>query len=154
MRLDPLFRALVYAVFAVLVVSGAVWFAAEQMKESPDDMQFKSITATMLMIHGGAAMIALMAIGALVPMHMYRGWRARMNRVTGALVGTLNTLLIVTAFALYYIGSEALRPWISDLHLVVGAAIPIFLILHIWWGRSARVIREQEARRRVAERAS
>jgi hypothetical protein len=47
----------------------------------------------------------------------------------------LNTLLVVTAFGLYYLGSETVRPWMSWTHIVVGFSVPVFLALHILLGR-------------------
>ena len=35
------------------------------------------------MLHGGTAMLILMLLGALVPVHIERAWRARKNRATG-----------------------------------------------------------------------
>ena len=46
-----------------------------------------------------------------------------------------HAVLIATAYGLYYTGSDALRGWISDLHIVVGLALPAGLILHVWLGR-------------------
>jgi hypothetical protein len=50
----------------------------------------------------------------------------------------VNTVLIATAFGLYYAGSETLRPWVSDLHIVVGIALPPALLVHVWLGRRTR----------------
>jgi hypothetical protein len=52
--------------------------------------------------------------------------------------------LIVTAFGLYYLGSDMARPWISDVHIVAGLALPAVLIFHVWLGR--RQIRKRSAR--------
>jgi hypothetical protein len=46
---------------------------------------------------------------------------------------TLNTLLIVTAFGLDYLGSETVRPWMSWRHIVVGFSV--LFALHIFLGR-------------------
>ena len=146
MRLDPRMRWLVYGLFGALFATGAVWFAADQLKDGADDERWKSIAAWMLMLHGGAAMMALLALGALIPIHMLRGWRARVNRVTGVLAATTNAALIATAFALYYLGSETLRPLISALHLGLGAGFPLLLAIHIRRGRSHRARREAGGR--------
>jgi hypothetical protein len=90
------------------------------------------------MIHGAAAMLALMLLGALVPVHGLRAWRARKNRITGTAMASLNAILIVTAFGLYYLGSENLRPWLSTIHLAAGFALPVQLIAHIYFGRRRR----------------
>jgi hypothetical protein len=48
---------------------------------------------------------------------------------------TLNTLLIMTAFGLYYLGSETVRPWMSWIHILVGFSVPGLFTLHIFLGR-------------------
>ena len=134
MRLDRIFRYALYAAFAVLVVTGAVWLVADLLKDSDSEF-WQEAAATLLMVHGGGAMITLMMLGALVPVHMRYGWRKQKNLVTGITTATVNAALIVTAFGLYYLGSEAVRPWMSDVHTALGLAIPVLLVAHIWWGR-------------------
>jgi hypothetical protein len=87
------------------------------------------------MIHGGGAMVTLMLLGALVPLHVQRGWRGRRNRLAGTFMLASNTVLIVTSFGLYYAGSEALRPWLSDIHTVIGLCLPILFLIHVVTGR-------------------
>jgi Na+/H+ antiporter NhaC len=134
LRLDPAFRYALYAAFAVLFVTGAVWLVADSLKEADSEF-WQQAAATLLMLHGGGAMVTLMMLGALVPVHLRYGWRKRKNLMTGITVATVNVALIVTAFGLYYLGSEAVRPWMSDVHTVLGLAIPALLVAHIWWGR-------------------
>ena len=138
MRLDPRFRAALYAAFAILTVTGAVWLLADWRKDplSPDAWQ--EIAATMLMLHGGVAMVTLMLLGALVPLHVRRAWRSGRNRMTGPAMVAVNAALIASAFGLYYAGSETLRPWISDLHIAAGLALPAALLVHVWLGRRTR----------------
>ena len=138
MRLEPLFRRGIYIVFAVLFVTGAAWLAADAMKDGASGERWQAIAANLLMVHGGAAMAVLLLLGALVPLHVERGWRARRNRVTGATMVTFNAALILTAFGLYYFGSETLRPWASELHIGVGLALPVLLVVHIAVGRRSR----------------
>jgi hypothetical protein len=45
------------------------------------------------------------------------------DRVSGSVMIFCNAILIVTAFGLYYLGSETLRPLISDLHIIIGLAL-------------------------------
>jgi hypothetical protein len=135
LRLDPAFRAALYAAFAVLLVTGAAWLWADAMKDSPSGEGWQTASADLLMIHGGTAMAALMLIGALFPLHMRRGWRARRNRLTGTAMATFNAVLIVTAFGLYYLGSDLLRPWSSRLHIAFGLALPVLFLIHVLIGR-------------------
>lgn len=136
MRLKSTFRYWTYAVFFVLLATGAAWLVADWQKDAGDAWQ--QAAANLLMIHGGAAMLALMALGALIPLHLLRAWRAGTNLVSGIIVATVNAVLIVTAFGLYYLGSEVLRPWISWIHIGAGFFLGLMLPLHIILGRRAR----------------
>ena len=131
MRLEPDFRAGLYGIFALLFVTGAAWFVADKLKDSPDGEFWQQLAAALLMIHGGAAMIALLFLGALTPIHIRRWWRADRNRVTGAVMVAGNAVLIVTAFGLYYAGSEVLRPWIGNIHLALGLGLPALFLVHV-----------------------
>jgi uncharacterized membrane protein YbjE (DUF340 family) len=133
LRIDPQFRWAIYTAFAVLFMTGAGWLVADALKES--DEIWQQTAASLLMVHGGAAMVALMLLGALIPLHLRRAWRARKNRVTGTVMATFNIVLIVTAFGLYYAGSDVVRPWISRLHDGFGLALPVLFLVHVVWGR-------------------
>jgi hypothetical protein len=130
LRLEASFRWTVYGVAAALFVTGAAWLAADALKDGPSGDAWQEIGANLLMVHGGAAMAMLMVFGALFPLHVRRGWRARKNRVSGGVMVTLNALLIATAFGLYYCGSELMRPWISDAHIAAGFALAALIVIH------------------------
>jgi hypothetical protein len=87
------------------------------------------------MIHGGVAMATLLLLGALFPLHVQGSWRRGKNYGSGLVMVTVNALLIVTAFGLYYFGSETLRTWTSDIHIAVGLAFPVLLTAHVAWGK-------------------
>jgi hypothetical protein len=135
LRLDRRLRWTLYAAFAVLFATGVVWLAAQSWKDSPSGDFWEAASADMLMIHGGTAMLTLVLLGALIPVHMQRAWRGRRNKFTGAVMATVNSLFAVTAFGLYYAGSDTLRAWVSDLHIAVGFIFPVLLIIHICVGR-------------------
>jgi small-conductance mechanosensitive channel len=97
------------------------------------------------MIHGGAAMLALVLLGALIPVHVLRGWRSRRNRLAGAAMVIANVLFVATAVGLYYTGSDTWRPWISDVHIAV--LLPVLIVIHVWTGRRSRPIGEKESLR-------
>lgn len=120
------------------MLTGAGWLVADWQKESGDEI-WQQISANLLMIHGGVAMVALLLLGALIPVHLLRAWRSRRNRISGSLMAALNAALIVTAFGLYYLGSELLRPVISWSHIAAGLAVALALPVHVILGRrSAR----------------
>ncbi|MGH6848641.1 MAG: hypothetical protein ACREC0_14770 [Methylocella sp.] len=134
-RLDPPFRFAIYIAFAVLFVSGAAWLVADQLKDTPNGEIWQQAATYLLMVHGGAAMLTLMLLGALFPIHIGRAWRARKNRATGIVMLACNAVLIATAFGLYYLGAEAVRPWTSGLHIVFGLSFPLLFLAHVKTGR-------------------
>jgi heme A synthase len=135
LQLDRRLRWSLYAAFALLFATGAVWLVADRLKESPDGELWQATAANMLMIHGGAAMLLLLLLGALFPIHMARAWRGQLNRISGSIMVLCNALLILTAFGLYYLGAETLRPWASDVHIAAGFVLPVLIVVHIWLGR-------------------
>ena len=152
MRLKTAFRFALYGIFSLLFASGALWIYADQMKSNAemDTEKWQQAAAMLLSLHGGAAMVTLMLLGALGPMHVQRAWRAKKNRVTGLASLAIYGLLISTAFGLYYVGSEALRPWISTIHIVFGLAVPAVIAAHIMVGRASVGAITPEARTRRA----
>lgn len=135
MRLKPSFRFAIYAAFGVLFLTGAGWLVADWQKDISTDEIWQQSVAYLLMVHGGAAMVTLLLLGALIPVHVMRAWRSRKNRVSGSAMVTFNGVLIVTAFGLYYLGSETLRPWMSWIHIGAGFSLSLLFPLHIFWGR-------------------
>jgi hypothetical protein len=133
---------MVYVAYGVLVLTGAGWLIADQGKDAANAELWQEAAASMLMLHGGDGMLTLLLLGALVPLHVQRAWRGRKNRTTGVTMVTFNVLLVVTAFGLYYAGSDLVRPWISDVHIAIGMILPALFIIHVLLGRrSARRVR-------------
>ena len=89
-------------------------------------------------IHGAAAMAILVLVGMLLTGHVRFAWRARRNRCNGSLFLGAFGILTLTGYGLYYAGGESLRAWTSWIHLAVGLALPLLLILHIWLGKRTR----------------
>ena len=156
MRLESRFRAALYIVVGLLFGTGATWFAVDRLKEvGPTAQTWQDASAWLLMLHGGAAMLFLLLLGALIALHVRVGWRLGNNRVSGTVMLALNAVLVVTAFGLYYAGSETLRPWISDIHIAVGLGFPALLALHAVLGkRSVRSARRAAATRSTPEPAA
>jgi cation transport ATPase len=134
-RLDPPFRFAIYFAFTLLFASGTGWLIADQMKETSDTEIWQQASAYLLMLHGGTAMLTLILLGALFPLHIGRAWRAKKNRATGIVMLACNTMLIATAFGLYYLGSEEIRPWTRDIHIAFGVSLPLLFVVHIKAGR-------------------
>jgi hypothetical protein len=136
-RLNPLHRRLLYGVFALLFFTGAAWAYWNDLVPSPADFEM-SAKAWAMKIHGGAAMAILVLVGMLLTGHVRFAWRVRRNRTNGSLFLGAFGILTITGYGLYYAGGERLRAWTSWIHLAVGLALPLLLILHIWLGKRTR----------------
>jgi hypothetical protein len=143
LRLSPGFRIGLYAAFAALFVTGAGSIAADRLKDGSGDDIWQESAAYLLMLHGGGAMAILMLLGALVPLHVQRAWRSRRNRTSGTAMVAFNAGLVATAFGLYYLGSETLRSWTSDLHIGIGFILPALLVVHVVLGRRSARSRDE-----------
>jgi hypothetical protein len=129
LRIEPWLRRLLYTTLAVLLATGVVWWLLDERAAA---------RPTLLALHGLAAMLSLLALGAVAVLHVRESWRRRRNRWSGALVAVCLSLLVVTAFALYYAGQETLRDFASVAHLIAGLALSLLLVAHLILGRRSR----------------
>jgi hypothetical protein len=138
LRLEPRLRGTLYAVASALLVTGTAWLVVDRLKPIYLTQAWQKTAAYLLMLHGGAAMLMLLLLGAIIPMHVTVAWRRGTNRITGSMMLVSNAVLIVTAFALYYTGSETWRHQASILHLGFGLGLPALWALHVWRGKRAQ----------------
>jgi cytochrome b561 len=124
-------------VLALLFFSGVAWawfnyfFTAEDVA---------AVKAWAMKVHGAAAMATLVLIGTILTAHVRFAWRAKRNRGNGSLFIGAFGILTVTGYGLYYAGGERLRAWNSWIHLGVGLAVPVLLVIHILLGKRTRAL--------------
>jgi cbb3-type cytochrome oxidase subunit 3 len=148
-RLKSVQRYFLYAVLALLFLSGVAWAYWNYLEASAGNFEI-SAKAWAMKIHGAAAMAVLVLIGMLLSAHVRFAWRARRNRSNGSVFLSAFAVLIITGYGLYYAGGERLRAWTSWIHLAVGLALPVLLLMHIFLGRRTRSSRQFRARSRPA----
>jgi hypothetical protein len=127
-----------YSAFGALYVTGVAWYVLHDDRAAAffgGDGSDLPIQPILLQIHGAAAMLALLALGSLIPQHVKWAWKGRMNRSTGGLMISTQALLVLTGYALYYSGDENLREYASQVHFAIGACFPALLAWHIVEGR-------------------
>lgn len=132
MRLSRHHRQWIYAAGGSLVGSGVGWLIAHYMLvgASPFGETHHPAEPWLLRLHGAAVMVFLVVLGTILPGHVTRAWSLRKNCVqsmrrnivTGIFMLSLVAVLALTGYALYYSGSEELRPVISTGHWVIGLA--------------------------------
>lgn len=136
-RLKRSQRYFLYAVLALLFFSGVAWTYWTYLATSPGDLHMTA-KAWAMKIHGATAMVVLVLIGMLLSGHVKYAWRARRNRASGSVFLSVFAVLTITGYGLYYAGGEIVREWTSWIHLAVGLALPILLLIHIVLGRKTR----------------
>src|ERR1044071_8762011 len=136
-RLKRFQRCFLYDVIALLFLTGTAWAYWNYFIPEPGDFEL-SAKAWAMKIHGGAAMAILVMVGMLLTGHVRFAWRVRRNRGNGSLFLGVFGIMTVTGYGLYYAGGERLRAWASWIHLAVGLALPLLLVLHIWLGKRTR----------------
>jgi hypothetical protein len=145
MRLSIGHRRWIYWSGAALFATGVLWLVFHYFVHTHG--QFGETAHPLeiwwLRLHGGCAMLVLIVLGSLLPVHVRRGWHLRKNLPAGWTLGFLAFLLIASGYALYYIGNEMTRPWISAFHWTLGLAAPLVLIWHVWRGRRAHATRSE-----------
>ena len=140
LRLSFRHRLWLHATFAVLFLSGTIWWVLHRWLQVDAGFgpQPHPAQRWLIPLHGAAAMLALVIVGALIPLHIKRGWQARLNRPNGVLLIAFIVLLTLSGYALYYSSSEDLRESASVVHTGLGLAFPAMLVWHIVSGRRAR----------------
>ena len=148
-RLKRLQRYFLYAVLALVFLSGVAWAYWNYLVTSPGDFEM-SAKAWAMKVHGAAAMAVLVLIGMLLNAHVRFAWHARRNRTNGSVFLSAFAVLIITGYGLYYAGGERLRAWTSWIHLAIGMILPILLLIHILLGRGTRTTIQSPTRSRFA----
>jgi hypothetical protein len=130
-------RLVLYISTLTLFLTGLVWAWLHYFHRTEGEFgpEFNPMEPWLLKAHGAAAMVSLIVLGTLLTVHVKRGWQAKVNRRSGVSVLTIFGVLIVSGYALYYVGEERIRALVSNIHLWVGLGMPVVLILHIVLGR-------------------
>jgi hypothetical protein len=125
--------------FLLLLLSGVLWLLFHYFSAVPGELAEARhpLEAWWLRLHGAAAMGFLIVLGTVLPVHARRAWNLRRNRWTGAVVLCAIAAMLITGYALYYAGSEELRPWISGSHWAIGLIAAPALVLHGFIGKQA-----------------
>jgi hypothetical protein len=139
MRLAASHKHWVYWSAAGLFASGALWLLFHYFVRVHGEFGETAhpLETWWLRLHGAAAMLCLVLVGSLLPIHVRRGWHQRRNLGPGLLLLLAAMLLALTGYGLYYIGGEELRPAISAVHWLIGLATPFAMVWHIRAGRAA-----------------
>jgi hypothetical protein len=127
-------RLSVYAVGALLLLTGVAWLALHYL--AGNDELPHPLEAWMLRAHGLAAFAGLFMFGVIAAAHLPHGWRLSRRRRwahqrrTGLVLCTLAAVLVLSGYLLYYFAPEAIRPSLGWIHAGVGVAMALAVALH------------------------
>jgi hypothetical protein len=84
---------------------------------------------TVLAIHGIAAMLALLALGSVLPFHLKAGLKSKRKWISGFTQLSFLAVLIITGALLYY-GPEEIRDEVIQTHWMIGLLFFLIFLLH------------------------
>lgn len=147
-------RAAVFAVSALLWVSGALWMLLHYL--FPGHNEFgplpNSYEAPLLSVHGLIAVAAVFLLGWLGASHMLARWSAWAGRPSGLWLLGAALVLIVSGYALYYT-TGGLHAAAGAVHEWLGLAGLAVALSH-WLGRQARERNPQRPAERTTSSGS
>lgn len=130
-------RRSLYALLALSWVSGIVYFVLSRWMQVEGEFgpEKHPWQFPLLKIHGAAAFLMLMAIGAMLVNHVPATWRTHRSRGFGVALVIGVSLMVISAWCLYYAANEQWRPILGNTHAAIGFALPAILAIHILRGR-------------------
>ncbi len=157
MRLSRRHERWLYVIAVAVLASGLGWLVDHYLFAGQAEFGEAHAPAEpwWLRLHGAAAMAGLVAFGSLLPGHIARAWRLRINIRSGLLMLGIVLTLVVTGYGLYYAGDEETRPWIGMIHWIVGLVAAAGLIVHVRFGKRVKPVRfdlESAPPRQAADR--
>lgn len=84
----------------------------------------------MLRFHGLLIIPAYIGLGTLLIAHIPLGWKDKAQRPAAIGLTSIFMVLIISGYALYYVGTVELRDFTSLLHWIIGLAAPLIFIWH------------------------
>jgi hypothetical protein len=109
--------------FLFSLITGVMWFYLDGWGEVEGEFgpEKHPWISTLAKMHGAGAFVALMSFGMIFSAHLPAGWRMHRSRKSGLLLLADVALIVISAWGLYYAGSDELREGIIYLHLASGA---------------------------------
>jgi hypothetical protein len=131
-RLGAVRRLTVYAVALGVWTTGCLWLLFHYFMRQPTEFGFEvhPLEPVWLKLHGAFAFAALWMVGLLSANHMVNGWAAKRRRWSGVLLLAFVTIMIITAYLLYYAGTEETRKYASVIHWSLGISVLIAFVWH------------------------
>lgn len=135
-RLPTWQRMLLYGSFSLLAAAGLSWLILEHFIRIDGEFgpERSPWQPRILAIHGLACFAFLVAVGAMLPVHVRLGLLGKRNRKSGIFAGSIVLFMAATGYGLYYIADDGLRAWASTVHWIGGLMAILVIGSHAWLG--------------------
>ena len=136
-RLNKVHEYIIYIISVIVIISGFLWLYFDFFirVETEFSLQVHPLQNTFLILHGSSSIIFLIALGSVLPVHIFKAWKTKNNRLSGGIFLLLFTILILTGIGLFYSAVQDNRRILSVLHWIIGILFPIFFLIHIYFGK-------------------
>ena len=137
LRLKRPYLWTVYAVAWGVWLSGVLWLIFHYFFRVRGQFGFRTnpMEPIWLMLHGGLAVASVFVFGFLWTSHVLAGWHMRWRRRSGGTLAGFTIFLILTGYALYYIGGSKTLAVMQILHWAIGLAAIAAFFIH-WLSKS------------------
>lgn len=136
-RYPSWFPYVLLGIFGLLILSGLLLVPSALLFRMEWDVPWAlpgDSRVAVAAIHVGAAMLALVSLGALLPVHMRTEWSKCRNRRSGIGIVALLAFLAVTGLCNLYAGDPVISKITSGLHMLLGLAVPLIVATHVFMG--------------------
>jgi hypothetical protein len=130
-------RAGIHSIFGALWLAGAAAFLLKHFFTVSTEFGVAQNpwAAKVLVVHGVLAVAATVLFGWIAADHVAVMWRNGADRVSGLWLLWLVAALIVTGFAGFFLVAESVRAWNGTLHEILGLALILPWLVHLFGGR-------------------
>lgn len=137
LKITKTYRYFFYSTMLVSLVTGCGFWLLRQYGFTEGDFGPEShfMQYPLLQLHGLAAFIMLMSLGAIFGSHIPKTWSSKRSRTSGISILSSVTLSILSAYSLYYLVGEDWHEILGNGHAIIGIASPILLYIHIHFAR-------------------
>src|SRR5579871_1994568 len=131
-RLRQTLRGWIIGIGAGVWATGAGWLVVHYWLKAggPFGLETNPQEPWWLRAHGAFAFLAIWTAGILWGLHVVNAWGQHRRRWSGGALFGAVILVILTGYLLYYAGADRARAVISDVHWIVGLALPAAYLVH------------------------
>jgi MFS family permease len=139
-KISKKYRYTFYIVLCISVLSGSAFWLLRRFAVVEGDFGPEShfLQYPFLQLHGFAAFLMLMALGAIFCGHLAQTWSIGRAKKTGITMMSAVIFSILSAYILYYLVSENWHHLLGNAHALMGLALPVLLVFHIRVARKSR----------------